>query len=214
VLRGTVHTVWLAGIVAVITPVVLLLLAQTFVDGDSRTGLRGLIYLYAAGTLGGLVLELLQQKRYVLEKPCLIPRPAAEGDESVLREGPMWHLGFLSRMFIGGLAGAALVTLIGSVLGNLHVGSATEPGALVWAIVAGSAAPAVWKLLNDVMLKRGNAMDEVLAAIEQQAVRNATPPPTPPNGQTQPNGQTPAPATQKPQDDLAVSMARAMRHLV
>jgi hypothetical protein len=137
VLRGTVYTVWLAGVMAVITPIVLLLLAQAFVDGDARTGLRGLIYLYGAGMLGGLVLELLQQKRYVLEKPCLITERVANDADTVVREGPMWHFGFLARLFIGGLAGAALVTLIGSVLGNLNVGSATEPGALVWAVVAG-----------------------------------------------------------------------------
>jgi hypothetical protein len=65
----------------------------------------------------------------------------------------------------------------------------------------------VWKLLNDVMLKRGNAMDEVLAALEQQAVRNATPQAQ--QVPVQQNGQG-----QQPQQDLTVSMTRALRHMV
>jgi hypothetical protein len=201
VLRGTVYTVWLAGVVIVLTPVAGMLLAMVFTTGDARTGLHGLIYLYGAGSFGGLVLELLQQKRYVLEKPALVTEAVADDSDTVVRTGPVWHLGFLSRMFIGGLAGAALVTLIGSVLGNLNVGNATGPSALVWAVVAGSAAPAVWKLLSDMVLKRGNALDDALAALEQQAKQNAA--------RQQQNGQVPAP----PQD-LAVSMTRALRKMV
>lgn len=218
-LRGTVYTVWVAGVLTVLTPVALVLLATVFVTGDARTGLRGLVYLYVAGTLGGLVLELLQQKRYVLEKPTLVKqaqagrRPAVR-DASVVRDGPMWHLGFLSRMFMGGLAGAALVTLIGSVLGDLTVGNATGPTALIWALVAGSTAPAVWKLLDDMVLKRGNAVDEVLAGLEQHATLNApqNAPQNPAqqgganNGQA--NGQVPS------SPDLTVTMARALRRLV
>ena len=203
-LRGTVYTVWVAGVVTVLTPVALMLLAMVFTTGDAHTGLHGLIYLYVAGSLGGLVLELLQQKRYVLEKPALVRKKPSDDNDTVVRDGPLWHLGFLSRMFIGGLAGAALVTLIGSVLGNLNIGNATEPTALVWAVVAGSAAPAVWKLLSDMVLKRGNAVDEVLAALEQQATQNAG------RSQQQQNGQVP-PA---PPQDLAVSMTRALRKMV
>jgi hypothetical protein len=213
VLRGSVYTVWLAGVVTVITPVALMLLAMVFTTGDARAGLHGLSYLYVAGSLGGLVLELLQQKRYVLEKPALVRRKPGRDTETVVRDGPLWHLGFLSRMFIGGLAGAALVTLIGSVLGDLTIGNATDPTALVWAVVAGSGAPAVWKLLSDMVLKRSNAVDEVLAALEQQATQDighSQQDPPPP----QQNGQEPAPATPPPPQDLAVSMTRAMRKMV
>jgi hypothetical protein len=210
VLSGTVYTVWLAGVVTVLTPVALMLLAMVFTTGDARVGLHGLIYLYIAGTLGGLVLELLQQKRYVLEKPALVRKKPGRDNETVVRDGPLWHLGFLSRMFIGGLAGAALVTLIGSVLGDLSIGNATEPTALVWAVVAGSGAPAVWKLLSDMVLKRSNAVDEVLAALEQQATQNIGGPRVAPTT-TQQNGQAPVP---EPPQDLAISMTRALRKMV
>src|SRR5258708_2915282 len=61
VLRGSVYTVWLIGIIVVITPAALLLLAQVFTaDVADRKGIIGLLYLYGAGMVGGLVLELLQ----------------------------------------------------------------------------------------------------------------------------------------------------------
>lgn len=191
-LRGSGYSVWVAGVLAVASPAALLLLAQQLAtDPAVRTAFAGLLYLYGAGVVGGLILELLQDKRYVLERPYLdtssnnLPSPA---DHEVVRTGPRWNLGFLSRLVAGGVAGLTLVSLLGSTVGDLDISQATQPAALGWAVAAGAAAPAVWKQFSDMVINRSNAVGALIEGLGKttpgsgpgsSAGKDNDPPPSP-----------------------------------
>jgi hypothetical protein len=148
--RTTDRGAWLLGLLALLAAPVLLAVGADFAPAEKRVGLLVLLYLYSAGAAGGLVLELLQDKKYAVELPStrLPPdnTPASTASPEIQRTGPMWNLGFLSRMVIGGLSGVALVPLLSEV-GNANGLGPLEPAALGWALVAGSTAPAVWSRL-------------------------------------------------------------------
>jgi len=141
---------WLFGLLLVSGIPVFLLLAMGIVpEAETREGIRGFIYLYAAGAVGGLVQELVH--RHHVELPSVTPPPPPPPPgSSPAPAGPLWNLGFLSRMLVGGLAGLVVVTLIGQfdstvgIFATTSAQGATQPAGLVWALVAGAAAPAVW----------------------------------------------------------------------
>lgn len=196
-LRGSRYIVWLIGVAAVLAPAALLLLAHRFAaEAADRTAIIGMLQLYGAGMVGGLVLELLEDKRYVLEKPYLDTRPDNLRKDTMVRSGPRWNLGFLSRLLIGGLAAVVLVTLFGTLVGNFDVAQASQPAALASAVATGSAAPAVWKRLSDAVIKRSDAIDALLDGLPQPGTPGPPPPPPPPGaaapaeqGQTQDRAQ-------------------------
>jgi predicted outer membrane lipoprotein len=149
-LRDKAGGAWLVGLLLVAAvPIVLSLALSIIEEGDTREGIRGMIYLYVAGSFGGLVLELLQNSSHSIELPYVVkPDPTAS-----VSGGPVWCLGFLSKLIVGGLAGLALVTVVGTVadpefLFTADQADPTKPEGLVWALVAGSVAPAVWKKLG------------------------------------------------------------------
>ena len=140
---------WLLGLLLVSGVPMFLLLALGIVpEGETREGIRGLVYLYVAGAFGGLVLELLQERRYCIELPSVTLDNQGGGVRVDDGRGRMWRIGFLSRVLVGGLAGLALVTVVGTLadssgfLFTTKRPGATEPDGLVWALLAGSVAPA------------------------------------------------------------------------
>jgi hypothetical protein len=180
-LRDTPGGAWLVGILLVSGVPVFLLLAMDIVpQGDTREGIRGLIYLYVAGAFGGLVLELLQDSRHAIELPSPVEQDASAGAKNRRRSGPMWSFGFLSRLIVGGLAGLALVTVIGTFAdpGFLFTEgrpSATEPDGLVWALLAGSVAPVVWDKVGTVVGGRARAVQRIVTRLDESEAGTADP---------------------------------------
>jgi predicted outer membrane lipoprotein len=149
-LRDKAGGAWLVGLLLVAAvPIVLSLALSVVEEGETREGIRGMVHLYVAGAFGGLVLELLQDSRHSIELPYVVKQVPTAGANG----GPVWCLGFLSKLLVGGLAGLALVTVVGTVadpefLFTADQANPTKPEGLVWALVAGSVAPTVWKKLG------------------------------------------------------------------
>lgn len=148
---------------------------------------------YLAGGFGGMVLELLLS-RWQLELPSFSPaksdpvqlqqdgqEEAEETDEIFASPtGSRVDIGFFGRFFTAGLAAIALIILAEVVLADESLeGIQAEAGSTVtiaWALVIGSASPAVWRALRKVVEARVAAardQDSKKLAVRDHKIKNA-----------------------------------------
>jgi len=221
---------WLLGILLLVTAPALLLLATDRSTGDLRSALESLVFVYAAGAMGGLVLELLSGKLYWLEMPSrprrapkkvqgptgsAVPAEAAhvdpadaaagsaakaatdaaakaaakaaekaaekaegEAEGGFAPHGLRLDVGFMGRMFAGGLA-AVVFTILFAVLVDeadlLALTSMREPDNLAWAIVAGAVSPMVWENVGGLAQSRLGRIQALLDQAADNAAVVATP---------------------------------------
>jgi hypothetical protein len=162
VTRGPLFWAWALGVTAILLTPALLSLGGAL-GGEARPVFYHWIYVYCAGAVGGLVLELLIG-RGRLELPSVVaPDPASPSsgappisggqsdpvDDPFSPYGTRFDIGFFARITLGGVAAAAFVVLIHAATKKTDIQTLSQVAkhfdTLGLAAIIGAVAITAWK---------------------------------------------------------------------
>lgn len=177
----------LGGTFLTAPPLVLLLVSDGVAAALGHPGdgavYVGLAVIYLAGSVGGLVLELLPPQAFRVELPSAkLPAPdAGAGTNRAWAElqlqlpyGRRWDVGFLGRMFVGGIAAMVALAVTDAASATLRPATDVDATVVAIAVAVGALAVAGWKILSrsigsreQFVLRQLDKIAEAMVAVQE-----------------------------------------------